>query len=171
MNLFYCHIDTPAGPLMLSGTEDCLHRVSFAHGRRPCLPESNWTRDWSMLEYAINPIIQYFTDQKPPRINHELNGSPFQVSVWEYLKTVPIGETVTYGEVARAIGKRGASLAVAAACAENPLILVVPCHRVLTTDGAFSGFCGGLAVQHTLLRHEGVRSMEDQLDLFDPLEL
>ncbi|WP_299438430.1 bifunctional DNA-binding transcriptional regulator/O6-methylguanine-DNA methyltransferase Ada [uncultured Rhodospira sp.] len=87
----------------------------------------------------------------------DVRGTAFQLRVWEELRRIPPGETRTYREVAAAIGRPTATRAVANACGDNPVALVVPCHRVVRTDGGLGGYRWGLARKRTLLRHEGAR--------------
>jgi len=87
----------------------------------------------------------------------DVRGTAFQLRVWEELRRIPPGETRTYSEVAAAIGRPTATRAVANACGDNPVALVVPCHRVVRTDGGLGGYRWGLARKRTLLRHEGAR--------------
>jgi methylated-DNA-[protein]-cysteine S-methyltransferase len=82
-------------------------------------------------------------------------GREFQLAVWAELRRIPAGETRSYGEVARALGAPGASRAVGLANGRNPVMLVIPCHRVIGADGALTGYAGGVARKAWLLRHEG----------------
>lgn len=88
-------------------------------------------------------------------------GTPFQQTVWQTLRRIPAGQTWTYAELARAIGQPTAIRAVAAANARNPVALVIPCHRVIGSDGGLTGYAGGLARKHALLVHEGARDAAD----------
>jgi O-6-methylguanine DNA methyltransferase len=81
-------------------------------------------------------------------------GTPFQESVWKALRTIPAGETATYGEIAAQIGDPGAARAVGMANASNPIPLIVPCHRVVRTGGALGGFGGGVELKRALLDFE-----------------
>jgi methylated-DNA-[protein]-cysteine S-methyltransferase len=81
-------------------------------------------------------------------------GTPFQRQVWTALRSIPAGSTLSYGQLARKLGRKGASRAVGAANGANPLPIVVPCHRVLGADGSLTGFAGGLAHKKWLLDHE-----------------
>jgi len=166
---YYCHLQTPIGPLLVAGTEKSVHRISFPSADISTVAENNWVRDWRPLEHVTSQIDAYFSDKKPLHAAHTLRGSSFQISVWEALKTVTLGNTASYGHIARVIGRRQASQAVAAACLNNPLALVVPCHRIISADGSLAGFSGGLKTRHDLLRHEGIRSMDDQIELFGDL--
>ena len=85
-----------------------------------------------------------------------MEGTEFQRSVWREIEKIPFGKTKTYLEIAKAIGKPGASRAVGSACGANPLPLLVPCHRVLASNGGLGGFSGGLDIKKKLLRMEGV---------------
>ena len=81
-------------------------------------------------------------------------GTPFQLSVWNALRQIPYGETRTYGQIAAAIGKPGAARAVGMACNRNPLWVVIPCHRVVGSGNALTGYAGGLALKRALLALE-----------------
>ena len=81
-------------------------------------------------------------------------GTPFQLSVWQVLRTIPYGETITYGEQARRLGDPNKARAAGAANGKNPLSIVVPCHRVIGANGSLTGFAGGLGAKDWLLRHE-----------------
>jgi methylated-DNA-[protein]-cysteine S-methyltransferase len=81
-------------------------------------------------------------------------GTPFQITVWRELQAIPYGETISYGELARRIGKPKAARAVGLANGANPLPLVVPCHRVVGSDGRLTGYGGGLPIKEALLAHE-----------------
>ncbi len=85
----------------------------------------------------------------------DLRGTPFQVEVWHALEAIPAGETITYGELARRVGRPRAVRAVAQACGANPVGVIVPCHRVIGADGSLTGFSSGLARKRALLEREG----------------
>jgi methylated-DNA-[protein]-cysteine S-methyltransferase len=85
----------------------------------------------------------------------EMAGTPFQRSVWKALRKIPAGKTTSYGALARRIGKPAAMRAVGAANGANPISIVVPCHRVIGTDGSLTGYGGGLDRKRWLLKHEG----------------
>ena len=86
-----------------------------------------------------------------------VGGTPFQQQVWERLRAIPVGKTVTYGEMAAQLGKPKAYRAVGASNALNPIALVLPCHRVVGSNAALTGYAGGLERKQWLLRHEGVK--------------
>ncbi len=92
-------------------------------------------------------------------IEVEIGGTPFQHLVWEELRRIPVGETISYGELARRIGRPKAVRAVGAANGQNPIGLVVPCHRVIGADGSLTGYGGGLPRKEWLLAHEGSKKL------------
>jgi len=104
--------------------------------------------------------IKAYLSGKPVRFTCRLDlssGTPFQQKVWRALLTIPRGQTRSYAWVARKIGRPKSFRAVGAACGANPVPIIVPCHRVLASDGSLGGFGGGLALKKQLLKLEGVR--------------
>jgi methylated-DNA-[protein]-cysteine S-methyltransferase len=103
------------------------------------------------------PLGAYFAGDLAAldRIAVRAVGSAFQKSVWEQLRQIPVGQTLSYGAVARRLGKPDASRAVGLANGSNPIAVVVPCHRVIGADGSLTGFGGGLPRKTWLLEHEG----------------
>jgi methylated-DNA-[protein]-cysteine S-methyltransferase len=93
------------------------------------------------------------------RIDCATNGTPFQQQVWSALRTIPTGTTLSYGALAVRIGNASAVRAVGLANGANPIAVVVPCHRVIGTDGSLTGYGGGLARKRWLLAHEGVKGL------------
>lgn len=114
-------------------------------------PVEAWCRD------VARRIDAWGGNGAPPDLPLELRGTPFQLRVWEALRRIPTGETRTYGEIAREIGRPAAVRAVASACARNPVALLVPCHRVLPASGGAGGYRWGRARKETLLAQEGAR--------------
>lgn len=110
------------------------------------------------LQLAIAEMQRYFARERVQfTCPLDLRGTPFQLLVWEQLCRIPYGETRTYGEIALAIGRPTASRAVGAANGANPIPLIVPCHRVIGSDGSLTGYAGGLANKSWLLSLEGVK--------------
>ncbi len=106
---------------------------------------------------AVSVLDRYFSGDVAAIDELELDpiGTEFQRSVWRALRAVPVGETTSYGEVATAIGSPGAVRAVGSANGANPIVVIVPCHRVVRSDGALGGYGGGLERKRWLLAHEG----------------
>lgn len=164
--LAYGYLDSPVGRLLLAGDGTGLHRIAFPSGKRAGQPPRHWRRDDTVLSEAMEQLRAYFTGALT-RFDLPLrfSGTAFQNTVWSALRDIPYGETVSYGELARRIGRPTASRAVGAANGANPLPIVVPCHRVVGADGSLTGFGGGVETKRFLLRHERRASPTPQLDL------
>ena len=106
---------------------------------------------------AAAALVHYFAGnfQAIDRISVEMNGTPFQKRVWDALRKVPAGKTASYAEIAALIGAPAAVRAVGAANGANPVAVVVPCHRIIGSNGTLTGYGGGLKRKEWLLRHEG----------------
>jgi methylated-DNA-[protein]-cysteine S-methyltransferase len=148
----YTQIDSPIGPLFLTGDEQGLKTITFQRERKKVTPEADWKEDHRFFKDVIDQLDAYFRG-KLKKFNLKLDprGTPFQLSVLKALQKVPYGKTVSYGELARRVGNPKASRAVGGANARNPLPIVIPCHRVIGSDGSLTGFGGGLDVKQALL--------------------
>ncbi|MFO7311704.1 MAG: methylated-DNA--[protein]-cysteine S-methyltransferase [Bacillota bacterium] len=111
------------------------------------------------VRQAAAQLTEYFAGRRREfDFPLDLEGTPFQLAVWRCLCTIPFGETRSYAWVARAIGRPMAFRAVGQAIGNNPIPIVVPCHRVIASDGSFGGYTGGLDIKRFLLRLEGVEA-------------
>lgn len=169
-SLRFSYHDSPVGALLLAGTDTTLDHISFPSGRTTIKPRRSWLRDDDFFTETRNQLDAYFAGEL---IEFDLpirfNGSEFQNAVWRALYDIPFGETVSYGEIALRIGEDiSASRAVGIANGQNPLPIVVPCHRVIGADGSLTGFGGGLPTKQFLLDLEArVRPLPgQQLRLF-----
>ncbi len=153
--LSYGYFDSPVGPLLLAGEADRLHLISFPTEARTERPPAGWRRDDSLFVEAFRQLDAYFAGALT-RFDLPLRfaGTAFQNRVWTALCEIPYGETMSYGALAARIGKPTASRAVGAANGANPLPIVVPCHRVIGSDGSLTGFGGGIEIKRFLLAHE-----------------
>jgi methylated-DNA-[protein]-cysteine S-methyltransferase len=143
-------MDTPIGKLTLVTTEKGLSAVSFGARIPP-----NGILDEQANRVYIDQLSEYFAGKRKRfDLPLDLNGTPFQLSVWRALLKIPYGETRTYGEIARSVGKPQAARAVGMANHDNPVAVVVPCHRVVGHDGSLTGYAGGLHLKQTLLALE-----------------
>ena len=110
------------------------------------------------IQVAADELRRYFSGE---RIQFscplDLHGTPFQLAVWQALQAIPYGETRSYGQIAQAIGRPSASRAVGAANGANPVAIIVPCHRVIGSNGALTGYGGGVPTKAWLLSLEGVK--------------
>ena len=157
----YRYMDSPLGRLLLAGASDVLHYIGFPEGKGALTPAEGWLPDdegdEAILTETTVQLSEYFEGH---RRSFDLNlmpiGTAFQKRVWTELRAIPFGETRSYGEIARAIGQPTAVRAVGAANGRNPLPIVVPCHRVVGSDGKLTGFGGGLPAKVHLLGLEGV---------------
>ena len=159
--MYYCYLDTPIGQLLLAGEDGALSMISFPQGSMRRDPEPEWTYDEEPLADARRQLQEYFAGERrrfdlPVR----LDGTQFQVSVLEALQKIPYGETVSYSDIAKRIGRPKAVRAVGAANGRNPLPIVVPCHRVIGSGGDLTGFGGGIDTKKALLRLEAENSLD-----------
>ena len=153
--MYYCYVDTPIGELLLAGEDDALQVIGFPRGSMRREPEPDWIFNEKPLAEARRQLQEYFDGHRTDfELPLKLTGTEFQVSVLRALQEIPYGETVSYGEIARRIGRPRAVRAVGAANGRNPLPIVVPCHRVIGSTGDLTGFGGGLDTKEALLRLE-----------------
>lgn len=149
-------IDSPYGPLTLVADADGVLCGLYMTGQRHRPPEETFgDRDDTLFAEAQDQLKAYFAGElKDFSLELRLNGTPFQQSVWDQLRRIPYGETRSYGELADALGNRGASRAVGLANGRNPIGIIVPCHRVIGAGGSLTGYGGGLDRKQRLLDFE-----------------
>ena len=156
MSLNYQYLDSPIGKLLVAGRDHALAEIRLPEGRKPAAPD----HDWKESRYGLAPILkqlrEYFAGKRV-RFDIDLvpQGTPFQRSVWHQLQRIPFGQTISYGDLATRIKKPNACRAVGAANGRNPVPIVVPCHRVIGSNGNLVGYGGGMPAKLWLLRHEG----------------
>jgi len=151
----YTTIESPVGPLLLAGNAVGLCYISFADKKRAVKLHRDWTESQKPFAEVIRQLRAYFRgDLKEFDVPLNMAGTPFQLRVWESLREIPYGETTSYGELARRIGKPEAVRAVGTANGSNPIPIIVPCHRVIGSDGSLTGYGGGLSVKEKLLALE-----------------
>ncbi len=159
--MYYCYLDTPIGELLLAGEEDALVMIGFPKGSMRREPEPDWIYNEKPLAEASRQLREYFAGERRAfDLPLRLAGTEFQVSVLEALQKIPYGETTSYGEIARRIGRPKAVRAVGAANGRNPIPIVVPCHRVIGSTGDLTGFGGGLDTKEALLRLEAEQTQD-----------
>ncbi len=151
MSVRFLH--SPVGALRLSAQEGKLREIALTDKAGKDEPDS-------ATDLAASQLLEYFSGKRKEfTLETSPQGTPFQRAVWQALSEIPFGKVVTYGDIARAIGRPTACRAVANAVGENPLLIVFPCHRVVAANG-LGGFTGGIAVKCALLRHEQVEISE-----------
>lgn len=142
----YLCLETPVGKLYLMAEEDALVGIDFM------LTEDGEEKETEVLLEAKKQLTAYFEGKRKCfSLPLRLRGTPFQLRVWKALLTIPYGETRSYADIAHLIGQPKAVRAVGGANNRNPLMIVVPCHRVIGKTGQLVGYAGGLAVKAHLL--------------------
>ncbi len=160
-NIVYTTVESPIGELLLAGDGQALQILSMQGGRHPVTIEPRWERREEPFAAVISQLGEYFDGARSGfDVPLALNGNAFELRVWQALCEIPYGETVSYGEIARAIAQPTAARAVGLANGRNPVALIVPCHRVIGANGSLTGYGGGLERKRFLLDLEaGVQSL------------
>jgi methylated-DNA-[protein]-cysteine S-methyltransferase len=148
-------MESPVGPLLLAGDESGLRQINFPRNGKPADPDPEWKEDASQFSEIKRQLQAYFAGELVD-FNMQLvpEGTPFQQKCWDQLCKIPYGETISYGELARRIGNPNASRAVGLANGSNPIPIIIPCHRVIGSNGKLTGYGGGLPIKQKLLALE-----------------
>ena len=157
--LFLTHYASPLGPILLAADETGLTGLWFeAQKYFPSFSGVEYQeKETPVLTETVRWLDVYFSGKDPgflPPLHPQ--GSPFRQTVWDILLTIPRGQTITYGEIARRLGVRSAQ-AVGGAVGHNPISILIPCHRVVGSDGSLTGYAGGFDRKTRLLQLEGAR--------------
>ena len=148
----YTHYESAMGTMLLAADERGLRLISFALGKRPERPQSGWQQDRAPFAETIRQLQAYFQGElKSFDLPLSLEGTDFQLRVWHSLREIPYGQTISYGQLACRVGNPKAARAVGLANGSNPIPIVVPCHRVIGSNGSLVGYGGGLSNQKALL--------------------
>jgi methylated-DNA-[protein]-cysteine S-methyltransferase len=154
-DLAYTYVNSPIGSLLLAGDGFHLHLISFPEGSRTRKPDTSWRRDDAIFGSVSEELNAYFAGEiQEFTVPLQLTGTTFQKTVWQALLTIPFGETLSYGALAKKIGFSSSSRAVGAANGANPIPIIIPCHRVIGANGSLTGFGGGIDTKRYLLQHE-----------------
>lgn len=155
----YCYEETPLGKVLLTAQNGALSGVYFTDHSHSVEPRTRWRHTEAPFRQVRAQLVEYFdggrTDFDLPLALH---GSPFELTVWNALRGIPYGKTVSYGHIALTIGRPTAARAVGAANGRNPVCIVVPCHRVIGADGSLTGYGWGVDRKVWLLDHERPRA-------------
>jgi methylated-DNA-[protein]-cysteine S-methyltransferase len=157
MTLVHKDIDSPVGTLRLVASDAGLVAILWPNERPGRVPLGPTTEDpvHPVLVRAAAQVTDYFAGKlRAFDVPLDFRGTDFQRSVWQALLTIPFGETRSYAQIAQQIGRPSASRAVGAANGRNPVSIIAPCHRVIGTNGALTGFAGGLEAKRMLLELE-----------------
>jgi methylated-DNA-[protein]-cysteine S-methyltransferase len=150
--LLYTTVDSPVGELLLVGDEGALRGLYMQEGRTSAAVRPAWERADGAFRDVRTQLDEYFAGGRASfDLPLELDGTPFQRRVWRALLEVPYAETISYGALARRIGRPASSRAVGAANGRNPISVIVPCHRVVGTGGGLTGYGGGIVRKRFLL--------------------
>jgi methylated-DNA-[protein]-cysteine S-methyltransferase len=153
---------SPAGLLLLAASEKGLVVLEFDRGLfPPKKPRANWKESAEATGSYIRELNEYFAgNRREFTFPLDLRGTEFQLKCWRALLQIPYGETRTYADIARAVNQPKGFRAVGLANNRNPIAIVVPCHRVVASDGTLCGYGGGLDVKRKLLELEGTWSAQ-----------
>lgn len=147
---YYAYFESPIGLVEIGSDGEAIISLYFVDAPRPDAVNH------PLAEEAARQVATYFAGERQVfDLSLKLEGTAFQRRVWDHLTTIPYGRTTTYQEIANALGNPRAVRAVGAANGQNPISIIVPCHRVIGSDGKLVGYGGGLWRKEWLLRHEG----------------
>jgi len=162
--MYRIFLKTPVGTLQLFADDDALYRIVFPACEDKLPAADPAPEGHPLLASASLQLSEFFTGH---RHNFDLplspQGTPFQLAVWELMQQIPYGETQSYGEIATRLGNTNKARAVGGAANKNPLPLVIPCHRVMCTNGKLTGFAGGVEIKQFLLNLEKKRAQASVL--------
>lgn len=151
----YAYCDTPVGRVLVAGDAAHLRLIAFQQGSRIHHPQPGWRHDAAPFAEVFRQLGEYFAGKRTNfALPLHLGGTDFQNAVWTSLQKIPYGGTITYRDLAARVGKPAAIRAAGAANGANPLPIVVPCHRVIGSNGSLTGFGGGIEAKQFLLAHE-----------------
>lgn len=167
VEIHYAIVASPLGRLLVATTERgvCAVRMGDTDAElerelRAEFPAATIERDDASLQETVKQVLSHLSDNEPHLdLPLDIRATAFQRQVWEKLRAIPYGETVSYAEVAKALGKPGAVRAVGRACATNPVALVIPCHRVVREDKSLGGYRWGLERKQQLLELERAKPL------------
>lgn len=154
-SISFTYLETSIGPLLLTLGDAGLQSVLFSKTGRAVAPDPSWQEDAAPLQEPIRQLRAYFAGELETfDLALAPQGTPFQQKVWGELCLIPYGETISYGELAKRIGNPKASRAVGLANGSNPIPIIIPCHRVIGSNGKLTGYGGGLPIKEKLLALE-----------------
>lgn len=153
--IYYTHIDSPLGPLLLTSDGTALTSLTMTQHKHGVAVQPDWQQDAAPFAATQKQLDAYFAgDLHTFDLPLHAIGTAFQQRVWQALLDIPFGHTQSYGELAKRIDKPKASRAVGLANGRNPISIIVPCHRVIGANGSLTGYGGGIERKRWLLNHE-----------------
>jgi methylated-DNA-[protein]-cysteine S-methyltransferase len=156
--MYFTNYSSPLGLITLTANNEGLTALAFCEGKSPISIRQDWQENADLFSETISQLNEYFSGKRT-KFNLALapQGTPFQRKVWQALSTIEQGETKTYAWLAKQIKNDKAVRAVGTANGANPIALIIPCHRVIGSNGKLTGYAGGLALKAKLLMHEGAQ--------------
>jgi methylated-DNA-[protein]-cysteine S-methyltransferase len=155
----YTYIPSPLGDLLAVRNDGGLTGLYLPTGKHPMAVRPGWERDDTAFDDVRGQLDEYFAGRRRTfELTLNAAGTSFQKRVWSALVDIPYGETTSYGKTAAAIGSPDAARAVGLANGQNPISIIVPCHRVVGANGSLTGYGGGLDAKRWLLAHEAAHS-------------
>jgi methylated-DNA-[protein]-cysteine S-methyltransferase len=152
MSVCYTEMESPVGTLLLAADQEGLRLINFQKGKHAQRPRDDWRKDAAPLRETMRQLKAYFSGELQEfDLPLAPEGTDFQRRVWSALCGIPYGETISYGDLARRIRNPKAVRAVGTANGANPIPIVIPCHRVIGSDGTLTGYGGGLDIKEKLL--------------------
>lgn len=165
-SIFYTYIDSPLGRILIAQNSVGLVAIDFQEGLAAKSPEAAWHFQKKLDGDAVEQLRAYFNGELYQfTLPLAPKGTLFQQQVWKALQSIPYGQTISYGELARKIGLPTAARAVGVANGKNPLCIIVPCHRVIGSNGTLTGFRGGVRLKEGLLELEHRHSAKSNRQL------
>jgi len=164
--LYYDVYESPQGRMLIVADDEALSGVYFEGQKYHPALASDWRHDaqHAPLRQATRELGEYFAGGRQHfEVPLSPEGTAFQRAVWQAIAAVPFGSTISYVELARRAGRPGSARAAGTATGRNPLSVIVPCHRILGSDGSLTGYAGGLDRKRALLTHEGVLCSSGEL--------
>jgi methylated-DNA-[protein]-cysteine S-methyltransferase len=153
--MIYSHVTSPVGALLLVSGESGLAQINFPRDGHASEPQPEWQRDDTAHLEVSSQLRAYFAGELESfHLQLAPEGTSFQQKVWKELVKIPYGETISYGQLAGRIGNPNASRAVGLANGSNPIPIIIPCHRVIGSNGKLTGYGGGLPIKEKLLALE-----------------
>ena len=150
MKTYTTYYKSPLGPIKIVGNQDCILSLDFVEEELPSDADLPFC-----LKACAKQMDEYFKGNRNKfLLNLDPEGTEFQRRIWQQLEKIPFGEVVSYGQIADAIGNPKASRAVGSANGKNPIAIIIPCHRVIGSDGSLTGYGGGLWRKEWLINHE-----------------
>lgn len=154
MQTYYATTKSPLGNMQVVWNDDGITHIDFEDERPE--PQSEWKKVTASKSEAVQQLNEYFSGKRKDfKLPLAPAGTDFQQKVWKALLEIPYGTTTSYGELAKRIGRPKAPRAVGAANGQNPVAIVIPCHRVIGSNGKLTGYAGGLDRKEALLNLEG----------------